>query len=199
MNIRSAQRKLERSLNNTPQKKSKHSLTRKKEKKYSNEIQARAFKAMQVMNLTQKGKTLENIASALNIDVKSVKQFVTFFYAFREIVLKRDYQGGPEASGCIGNPRNPPITTKEEFGGAFISGYAMFCAICLTIIIEMHLVVAPDPSTLIPALGLDMIPLFFFALAASLDKHSLLKEFFVWLRSGCICDELLSVLSFGPE
>ncbi|GJY06319.1 hypothetical protein Tco_0373373 [Tanacetum coccineum] len=48
-------------------------------------------------------------------------------------------------------------------------------------LLEMHLVVAPDPGTLIPALGLDMIPLFFFALAASLDKHSLLKEFWLYL------------------
>ncbi|GJY32865.1 hypothetical protein Tco_0417334 [Tanacetum coccineum] len=71
-------------------------------KKYFNEIQARAFRAMEVIKWTQEGKMFENIASTLNINVKSVRQFVKFFYSFREIVLNRETikpGGGLEASG----------------------------------------------------------------------------------------------------
>ncbi|GJR39915.1 hypothetical protein Tco_1215599 [Tanacetum coccineum] len=186
-------------------------------KKYSNEIQAiqaRAFKAMQVMNLTKKGKTLENIASALNIDVKSVKQFVTFFYAFREIVVERDYQVDSEHRESIGTQGTHAITNKRRNRGAKLlmsfprwqhaihrplwicASLVMQCSAQFALL-EMHLVSpAPDPGTLIPALGLDMIPLFFFALAASLDKHSLLKEFFVWPKVLLWRSLAVSVMNF---
>ncbi|GKC17337.1 hypothetical protein Tco_1014119 [Tanacetum coccineum] len=59
-------------------------------KNRSPEIQARAIKAMVAIKLTQKGELLENIAPVLDVDVESARQYVMFFYAFREKVLKKE-------------------------------------------------------------------------------------------------------------
>ncbi|GKA35967.1 nascent polypeptide-associated complex subunit alpha-like protein 1 [Tanacetum coccineum] len=72
--------------------------------KYCNKIQARAIKAMVVINLTQKGKTLENIAPISKVNEESVREYVTFFYAFRETVLKKETIK-LEASGTNQNNR----------------------------------------------------------------------------------------------
>ncbi|GJX88351.1 probable receptor-like protein kinase isoform X1 [Tanacetum coccineum] len=53
-------------------------------------IQARAIKAMVAIKLTQKGELSENIAPVLDVDVESARQYVMFFYAFREKVLMKE-------------------------------------------------------------------------------------------------------------
>ncbi|GKB09393.1 hypothetical protein Tco_0837705 [Tanacetum coccineum] len=86
-------------------------------KKYFNHIQVRASKAMQVISWMQEEKTFEYITSTHDMDVKTVREFVNFFFAFRKNLLNRETiepEDGLEPETQGGDASGTPQSEEEK-------------------------------------------------------------------------------------